>query len=214
MSRDPGRSEASGGRRGLAVGFVVVAASMAALFTVPSGYFVAATFLSTGCMVVTSYSLGLRWKARPPASAILAGLASAAALYLVFAAGNVGITTLHPFGIEPSSAASIYSLVVSRGNAPYTQVAVLLFDSAGYEAFFRGILQARLRRSLGPWSAPAVAAVDAAIHILTMNPLWVATTFFADLVWGLTYHFSGRLSASFTSHFVWDLSVFVLFPFR
>jgi len=187
---------------------------MVLLFSVPAPEFVAATFLSTTCMIIVSLVLGLRWRGKPTAKALAAGIASAAVLYLVFAAGAVGIGVLHPFGIAASDSASIYSLIASPGNAAYVQVAVLLFDSAGYESFFRGILQARLRQALGPWAAPAVAGIDAAVHIVTLNPLWVATTFVADLAWGLTFHLSGRLSASFTSHFIWDVTVFLLFPLR
>jgi membrane protease YdiL (CAAX protease family) len=202
------------GWRNFALGLAAVVASMVLLFSVPPGEFVTATFLSTSCMVVVSFVLGLRWKGSPSARAVAAGIASAVVLYLVFAAGAIGIAALHPFGIGVSNAATIYSLIVSPGNAVYVQVSVLLFDSAGYESFFRGIVQARLKGVMGVWSAPVVAAIDAGIHFVTLNPLWVATTFVADLAWGLTFHFSGRLSASFTSHFVWDLSVFLLFPLR
>jgi len=187
---------------------------MVMLFTVPAGSFVAATFVSTSCMIAVSYALGLRWRGGVPAKAVLAGLASAACLYLVFIAGNAAITTLQPFGISVSDASSIYSLIASPGNPAYVQVAVLLFDSAGYESFFRGIIQAHLKPTMGPWAAPTVAALDAAVHVMTMNPLWVATTFVADLAWGLTFHYSGRLTSSFASHLVWDLSVFLLFPLR
>ena len=187
---------------------------MAVLFSVPAGYFIAATFLSTSCMVGVGCALGLRWRERPRAKAVLTGLASAAILYVVFAAGNAAIMTVHTPGISSSNAASIYSLIASPGNSAYLQAAVLVFDSAGYESFFRGVVQARLKPSMGPWAAPTVAAFDAAVHIITMNPLWVATTFVADLVWGLTFHYSGRLSASFVSHLVWDISVFILFPLR
>jgi membrane protease YdiL (CAAX protease family) len=198
----------------LPAGVAAVVASMCVLFTVPPGAFVPATFVSTSCMIAASWSLGLRWRGTPTLRAVLAGLASAAALYLVFAAGDAWIKAFHPLGIGAESAASIYSLIVSPGNAVYTQVAVLLFDSAGYESFFRGVLQARLKPRLGPGSAAAVAAFDAAVHIMTLNPLWVATTFVADLAWGLTFHYSGRLSASFVSHLAWDLAVFLAFPLR
>lgn len=214
MSRDTDRSVRTGRTRRLAAATGLVVASMALLFRVPAGYFVAATFLSTSCMVASSYALGLRPAGIPPAKAVVVGLVSAAVLYAVFAAGGAAIAVLHPFGVSASEAASIYSLIVSPGNPAYVQAAVLVFDSAGYESFFRGVLQARLKPSLGQWSAAAVAAFDAALHLLTLNPLWVATTFVADLAWGLTFHYSGRLSSSFASHLVWDLSVFLIFPLR
>ncbi len=201
-------------RTRFALGFALVLASMVLLFTVPPGDFIAATFVSTSCMLLASYASGLRWTRRPSVRPVAWGIVSAAALYLVFVAGNETIRQLHPFGIQSSNAASIYSLIASSANPAYLQVAALLFDAAGYESFFRGTLQAHLGARLGVGSAPAVAALDAAIHIITLNPLWVATTFIADLVWGLTYHYSGDLTSSFTSHFVWDIVIFLVFPLR
>jgi membrane protease YdiL (CAAX protease family) len=200
------------GRGRVVLGFGVVLSSMVLLFTVPPQYFVAATFVSTSCMLLVSYSLGLRLTRRPSAKAIAVGIGAAVALYLVFFAGNAGIKEMHPLGIGTSSARSIYSLIASPANPLYLQVLVLLFDAAGFESFFRGILQASLRPRLGAGSAPVVAAADAAIHVITLNPLWVATTFIVDLGWGLTYHFTKDLAANFTSHFIWDVLVFIVFP--
>lgn len=195
-------------------GFALVLASMAVLFRVSSEYFMATTFLSTSCMLIASYAAGRKWSIKPKPRAVLVGIGSASALFLVFLAGNVGISELHPFGIGVSNASSIYSLIASPSNPLYLQAAALVFDSSGYEAFFRGVLQARLTPSLGIGSAPLVAALDAAIHILTLNPLWVVTTFVADLGWGLTYHFTRDLTASFTSHLVWDFAIFIFFPIK
>jgi membrane protease YdiL (CAAX protease family) len=185
---------------------------MVLLFTVPPGYFVAATFVSTSCMLLVSYSLGLGWTKRPTAKVIAAGIGTAIILYLVFFAGNAGIRQVHPLGIGASSARSIYSLISSPANPLYLQVVVLLFDAAGFESFFRGILQARLRPRLGAWSVPLVAATDAAIHVITLNPLWVVTTFIADFGWGLTYYYTKDLAAAFTSHLVWDVMIFLVLP--
>jgi membrane protease YdiL (CAAX protease family) len=71
-----------------------------------------------------------------------------------------------------------------------------------------------MRERLGVGSPFAVAAADACIHLLTLNPLWVVTTFIVDSIWGLTYHFTRDLSSSMTSHFVWDAAIFILFPIR
>ncbi len=193
-------------------GTAAVLASMVLLFTVPPQLFVWATFLSTSCMMGASYYIGARWGKRPTARGTALGVASAAALYLVFYAGNAAVSALHPFGIGSSDARSIYTLIASPSNPLYLQAAVLLFDAAGYESFFRGTLQSRLRPRLGAASAPAVAAFDAAVHLMTLNPLWVVTTFIADTAWGLTYHRSREVASSFTSHLVWDLVVFLILP--
>lgn len=201
--------------RRILLGFLVVLASMVVLFTVPAAYFIAATFGSmTVMVVVTLATTRYRGVFRTGVSSIALGFATAALLYLLFFLGNLGVTTLHPFGMGAASESSIYSLIASPSNPIPLQVAVLIFDAAGYESFFRGVLQTRLRPRLGVGSAFGVALVDAAIHLITLNPLWVVTTFIADSVWGLTYHYSEDLGSSMTSHFVWDVVIFVLLPIR
>lgn len=196
----------------LVVGFLLVVASMVVLFVLPREYFVAATFASTSCMILVSYALGLRWDRRPSAKGLIVGVGMAVILYFVFVAGNLGINTIHPLGISSSSASSIYSLIASPSNPLPLQAAVLLFDAAGFESFFRGTVQSRLRTKLGAGAAPLVAAADAAIHLVTLNPLWVLTTFIVDFGWGMTYHYTKELSASFTSHLVWDVMIFLVLP--
>jgi membrane protease YdiL (CAAX protease family) len=183
------------------------------LFTVPSSYFVAATFVSTSCMVGAAFAQRALMPRRPRLRPVVLGLASAALLYGIFYGGAWLVSTYHPFGITSTSETSIYSLISSPANPVYLQVAVLLFDSAGYESFFRGVLQGRLRPRLGIMAAPAVASLDAVLHIATLNPLWVGATFVTDSLWGVTYHYGGTQS-SFTSHFVWDIVIFILRPIR
>jgi membrane protease YdiL (CAAX protease family) len=197
----------------LALGLAVVLASMLALFTLPSGYFVAATFLSTTCMLVSAFFLGgLKVPSKVRPSSVLMGLGTAAVLYFVFYVGGAGIDLLHPFGVTSASEASIYSLVASPSNPLYVQVLLLLFDSAGYEAFFRGVLQNRLQAKVGPGAVVVVALFDAGVHVVSLNPIWVGGTFVTDLVWGLAYYYGRGVQASFTSHFVWDLAIFIVRP--
>ncbi len=186
---------------------------MVVLFSVPSGYFVAATFFATGCMIAAAFALGvIRGNVRLRAASIAVGLISAAALYLVFFAGGAAVDAFHPFGLTSAAESSIYSLIASPSNPLYIQVLVLLFDSAGYESFFRGALQSRLQGWIGIAAAPVVAAFDAGIHILTLNPIWIGGTFVTDLVWGVTYYYGRGLQSSFLSHLVWDLAIFVVRP--
>ena len=65
-----------------------------------------------------------------------------------------------------------------------------------------------------PESGPSSSSLSSTplLHIITLNPLWVVTTFIADSVWGLTYYYSKDLTSSVTSHFVWDLVIFILLP--
>ena len=202
------------GRRGLALGLATVVASMLLLFTVPPPYFVDATFGSTSCMIGAAYALGALRGKGPPRRPVLLGLLSAALLYGIFYGGAWAVSTYHPFGITSASETSIYSLISSAGNPVYLQVLVLFFDSAGFEGFFRGVLQKRLSARFGLLSAPAIALLDAAIHVATLNPLWVGATFVTDLVWGVTFHYGRGAQSSFTSHFLWDVAIFILRPIK
>jgi membrane protease YdiL (CAAX protease family) len=195
------------------LGLAVVILSMLVLFSVPIGYFVAATFVSTSCMLAAAFYLGgLRMPPNLRYPAILFGLGTAVILYFVFFIGGATVNLYHPFGITSASEASIYSLVASPSNPRYLQVVLLLFDSAGYESFFRGVLQNRLQSGVGLWAAPAVALFDACLHVATLNPIWVGGTFITDLLWGLTYYYGKGTQGSFTSHFLWDLAIFIIRP--
>jgi len=186
---------------------------MVALFRLPPTYFIAATFVSTTCMVAASAALGgYRRLFRPSPKSLVVGLATAAGLYLIFLGGNLGIVLFHPLGIGASTANSIYSLIASPANPLSLQLLVLLFDAGGYESFFRGVLQRRTQPLIGGAAPFAAALADSAVHVLTLNPLWVVTTFIADAVWGLTYYYTKDLTSSVTSHLVWDILVFVILP--
>jgi membrane protease YdiL (CAAX protease family) len=203
----------------LLLGFLVVAASMVVMFTVPSRDFLAAAYGSTACMAVVGYLLsggtpGYSRLFHPRPWTIVLGLATAVLLYAVFYAGNLGINAVHPLGISASNEGSIYSLISSPGNPVYVQVGVLAFDSVGYESFFRGVLQTRLQPRMGLASVFIVALMDASLHVFTLNPLWMVTTFLADSVWGLTYYYSKDLSSNTTSHFVWDVVIFLVLPIK
>ena len=194
-------------------GLALVVASMAVLFTVPAGYFAAATIFSTSCMMAAAwFSGGLRVGRSIRPFSIGVGVATAAALYLVYFAGGAAVDAFHPLGMTSASESAVYSLIASPSNPVYLQVVVLLFDSAGYESFFRGVLQARLQPRLGVYSAPAIALLDASVHIITLNPVWIGGTFISDLFWGLTYHYGKGTQASFTSHLLWDLAIFIVRP--
>ena len=185
---------------------------MLLLFTLPKSYFVAATFFSTSCMIGVSYGLGALRPRRPALRSAVLGLVSAAILYAIFYAGAWVVSAFHPFGITSASETSIYSLISSPSNPVYLQVGVLLFDSAGFEAFFRGVLQKRLSGRFGVLAAPAVALLDAVIHLATLNLLWVGATFVTDVVWGITYHYGKGAQSSFASHLVWDIAIFIVRP--
>ena len=190
---------------------------MAAMYLVPGEFFVPAVFVSTTCMILVTYHLTRYSKLfKPKWRSIGFGLVTATLLYGIFLLGNYGIKAMHPFGISASSETSIYSVITSH--ALPLQVAILLFDAVGFESYFRGVLQNyflnKSKRKLAVGAVFASALVDALIHLVSLNPLWVITTFIADSVWGLTYYYTRDLSSSMTSHFVWDIMIFVILPIK
>ena len=188
---------------------------MVGLFVVPANLFIPATFVATSCMALASLAAGgYRALFRASPRSVALGLGAAALLYLLFVGGNSAIAALHPLGIGASNENSIYSLIAAPGNPWYLQALVLVFDAVGYESFFRGVLQRRFQTAVGGAAPVAAAATDAAIHLLSLNPLWVVSTFMVDTVWGLTYRYTDDLSGNMLSHFVWDILIFVLFPIR
>lgn len=195
------------------LGLALVIAGMAPLFTFPRDEFAAATFIAASCMVAAALAQGGYLKRYAPGSKSVAiGLASALALYIVFLAGNSAIAAVRPFGIGPQSESAIYGLIASKGTPLALQVAVLAADSIGFESYFRGTLQARLTPRFGVRAPFAVAALDALIHVASLNPLWVVATFIVDSGWGLTYYRTRDLTSSLVSHFVWDVAIFVVLP--
>ena len=119
----------------------------------------------------------------------------------------------YSLGIHSSSETSIYGTI---GSHPlYLQVAILLMDAIGFESYFRGALQTFFEKKMktGRIGAPFfVALCDASIHVISLNPLWVITTFIADSVWGLTKYYSKDVGSSMISHFVWDIVIFIIAP--
>jgi membrane protease YdiL (CAAX protease family) len=201
------------------LGLILVALSMLILFLRPaSTYFLIGVFVATPLMMLVTFWLtkyeGLF---RPTPRSLATGLISAALLYMIFYGGNYFISTFHPLGIQASSEASIYSTI---GTHPlYLQILILLFDGFGFESYFRGTLQNFFSRKLtNPRSklgAVFLAALcDSLIHVVSLNPLWVVTTFLADSVWGLTYRFTKDLSSSISSHIIWDIAIFIVAPIK
>ena len=199
--------------RKLAGATAAVSLALVTLFLFPASFFVPLTFVAT--IVMMGAALWVRGvpKLTPPAARSLAiGVVSALGLYAIFYGGNAAVAIAGIPGLGASSEKSIYALISNQSNPLSLQALLLLFDAVGYEAFFRGTLMGNLTPRWGVASAPLVALADAGLHLATFNPLWVATTFVADLVWGLTYHYGRGTQASLTSHFLWDLAVFVIRP--
>lgn len=194
-------------------GFLIVALSMYEMFTIPRDFFVLGSLVSTSIMVCVAFVLtGMRGFFRPRIKLILLAIVGAIGLYLVFYAGNLAIKDLQIPGLSASGEQNIYSLF--QGVPTLLLVVVLILDSVGFETYFRANLMGALSKKIGSVSIPVVSGIDAAIHFATLNPLFPATTFVADLLWGSYFYKTRDLSTTILCHLVWDILIFVLIPIR
>lgn len=194
-------------------GFLVVAVSMVTMFIIPREYFVLGSIISTYLMVTIAYLLtGFKAMFRPRVIYFTLAIAGAVFLYLVFLGGNLAIRSLNIPGLSASGEQSIYSLFL--GVPLPLLILVLILDAVGFESYFRGNLLSEFSKKIGIYSVPLVAGMDAAIHFATLNPLFPATTFVADLVWGAYFYKTRDLSTTIVFHFLWDILIFVIFPIR
>ena len=192
-------------------GFLIVCLTMVEMFVVPRNYFIAGSLVSTSCMLCVALLLAKYGQLfHPSYRSIIIGVSSAVVLYLIFVGGNAAIKIVSPLGMSTTNESSIYALFAS--SPLQLKVLVFLLDAFGFESYFRGVLQRVVFAKLGVGSAFAVAAVDAAIHLSTLNPLFPVTTFIADAVWGINYYFSKDVGSNIVSHFLWDMLVFVILP--
>lgn len=139
------------------------------------------------------------------------GAAAAAFLYLVFAAGNELSRLL--FSWAGTGIDGVYSF---KGGASALRVGLLmtLLIGPGEELFWRAGLQGRLERSRGPWPAFLLStALYTAVHVASLNFMLIAAAAVCGAFWGLLYLRFRSPLVNMVSHTLWDVSVFLLFPF-
>ncbi|MHB2037136.1 MAG: CPBP family intramembrane glutamic endopeptidase [Nitrososphaerales archaeon] len=194
------------------LGFLIVALTMIEMFVIPKSYFVLGSVVSTSAMICVAFLLlnGVRGLFKPSVRLFVLALFVAILLYLVFYAGNLGIKAFPLMGVSTASEQSIYGLF-NKVSLPIL-IVVFILDAVGFESYFRGNILTNLSQRIGIGSVFAAAALDAAIHFSTFNPLFPATTFIADTVWGFYYYKTRDLSSTIACHFVWDIMIFVLIP--
>jgi uncharacterized protein len=142
---------------------------------------------------------------------LLLGAGSAAALYAIFFVGN-RISRL----VLPFAAAGISDVYGFKAGASPARIVLLLalWIGPGEEIFWRGVLQRRWQgrfgRVPGLWAA---AALYTLVHLGSGNPMLVLAAAACGLFWGALYDRTGSVLLVAISHTLWDIAVFVLFPF-
>jgi membrane protease YdiL (CAAX protease family) len=142
---------------------------------------------------------------------ILLGLLAAAALYAVFFAGNSVSRLILPFA--DSGIGAVYAFK-SGASLPRIVLLMALLIGPGEEIFWRGFLQRRWQARFGPGRGYLLAAgLYTAVHAGSGNAMLVLAAAVCGLFWGFIYRRTGSVLLAAVSHTVWDLAVFVAFPF-
>jgi len=142
---------------------------------------------------------------------ILFGAVAAIFLYAAFFIGNAASRAL--FSFAETGISSVYGF---KEGASTLRVGLLLafVIGPGEELFWRGFLQRRWAARLGPGLGfAAVTALYTAVHINSGNPMLVLAAAVCGIFWGYLYRRTGSVLLCAASHTLWDLAVFLFFPF-
>ncbi len=142
---------------------------------------------------------------------IFMGLFSALLLFFVFKAGNVLSRFILEFAGKDIS--SIYSF---KGEASSLRIVLLMLFviGPGEEIVWRGYFQRRIAGIYGPLPAMIIAAlIYGAVHIASMNFMLIGAALTCGFFWAFLYMRYQSMLLNCISHTVWDIAVFIIFPF-
>jgi membrane protease YdiL (CAAX protease family) len=143
-------------------------------------------------------------------NAIIWGLVSALALYLIFWVGKAVSTTVFPFAGQ-----QIGGIYDKGGGTPMWVIALLLFFITGpsEELYWRGFLQKNLMIRFGQWQGWLLAtAIYAGVHIWSFNFMLIGAAGVAGAFWGAIYWRLNNLAPVIISHSIWSGVIFAVFP--
>lgn len=141
---------------------------------------------------------------------ILIGIASAAALWVVFFVGDY-ISALI-FDFEKQQVGNIYNLK-SGENPVFIGILLFLLIGPAEEIFWRGYVQRTLAAAKGEWQAMSITTIIyALVHIWSLNFMLIMAALVCGVFWGLLYRYNKNLVALVVSHSLWDVAVFLIFP--
>lgn len=139
------------------------------------------------------------------------GLVSAIVLYAVFWAGNWLSRQILPF-----AGSGINHVYDFRQGASSLRIVILmlLIIGPGEELLWRGFIQRNFSRYFSPFGAFIITAVlYTGIHIGSMNVMLILAALVCGVFWGLMFWRFQSVTMNIVSHTVWDLLVFIIFPF-
>lgn len=159
----------------------------------------------------------LSWWIRPIAQdrlrldmrALLIGLVSAVALYLIFWAGKEISTALFPFAER-----QIGGVYGKGAGTPRWIVLLLLFVTGPCEElYWRGFLQGSLVERLGGCGGWLMTTLlYTGVHLWSFNFMLVGAAAVAGAFWGAMYWRIGNLLPVIISHSLWGAVIFAVVP--
>jgi uncharacterized protein len=139
------------------------------------------------------------------------GIIAAFFLYGIFAIGNILLRFIFNWG--PNGIDQIYHL---KGSLSRTVILLILIFpiGSGEEIFWRGYIQNKLSRLINPFYGYLLTSlIYASIHLISGNPVLFLAALICGLFWGFIYLWRKSVVPSLISHVLWDITVFILFPF-
>lgn len=143
------------------------------------------------------------------AKALVIGLFSAAALYIIFWLGNV--VSRYLFSFAASGIGNVYAF---KSGAQLKMVLLIgLIIGPGEEIFWRGYVQHSLASRYRIWGVVMTVVAYTLAHLASANPMLILASLVCATFWGLLYAWKRSLWINIISHVVWDLTVFIFWPF-
>jgi membrane protease YdiL (CAAX protease family) len=143
---------------------------------------------------------------------IAAGIGSAIVLYLVFWSGNYLSTRILPF--SELQIGEVYSLKTSVSSVRIAILMVLIIGP-GEELFWRGFLQRQLHHRFSAFKGFLITnLLYTMVHIPSGNPMLILAAMVCGFFWGWLYMRHQSVLLNCISHTLWDMAVFIYFPFQ
>jgi NADH dehydrogenase len=193
-----------------ALGILGLALALLALaFRGPMGPWKAMTG-AMGILLAASLGVGaVRRRLAPTLGRVALGLAAGGVLYGLTRLAVWGFTRAWPDWAGYARELSAWKL----GHATSFLAVTLVMIVVAEETLWRGVVtrfaMERLGRAAG---IVAGAAIYAAAHAVTLNPLLLAAAFGCGLFWGLLFAATDDLTAPIVSHLAWDVMILFIVP--
>lgn len=142
---------------------------------------------------------------------LITGILSAVILYAVFFVGD--ILSRHILGFAGQEIGKIYAF---KGGAAPLRIVVLmvLLIGPGEELLWRGFLQRNLSLKFGKMIGfNLTMVIYTGVHLASGNIMLVVAALVCGLFWGWLYLRYQSMVVNMISHTLWDVAVFIVFPF-